>query len=57
MMAAVLDCCDAFVILIARCPWQAFALEDELEETSPDEELLTMTLLKHQVGILETDFS
>lgn len=54
MAADVMDYRNVYPTINLHCARQAFALGDEQEETSPDEELLTMTLLKHQVCILET---
>lgn len=52
MAADLVDYRNVYPTINLHSARQAFALGDEQEETSPDEELLTMTLLKHQVFIL-----
>ena len=52
LSADVRDTFQLFLLILHCVSGQAFALGDEQEESTPDEGLLTMTLLKHQVWIL-----
>ena len=52
LLIDVRDRFQVFLVIFLRYSGQAFALGDEQEESTPDEGLLTMTLLKHQVWIL-----